>query len=388
MARAPKPWYWTERESWFVTIHKQRHDLGPNKAAAIKRFHELMAKPAKRIVRTDSVLTIIDAFLDWTQKHKAADTYEWYRYRLQRFAERYPDLTTAELRPFHVQEWADKYDMALTSRRNYLRSVKRCFKWAAKQGYIDQSPLADLEVPAAENREDVVAEADFERMLSLIPDDSFRDLLIVSWETGCRPQESLRVESRHVDLANRRWVFRKSESKKKKISRVVYLPDAAFQIVERLVNAHSTGPIFRNSAGMRWTTSAVNCAFTRLRIRMGKQLMREQKLVVSDDEIAEFSQELKKQKTTKGVTRNKSNRELFLEARRKLTFRCALSLVPNLCLYAMRHSWATHALVKGVDPLTVSVLMGHRDPSMLAKVYQHVSQNPEYMLNQARRAIE
>ena len=32
------------------------------------------------------------------------------------------------------------------------------------------------------------------------------------------------------------------------------------------------------------------------------------------------------------------------------------------------------------------VLMGHADPSTLARVYQHLSQNPKYLLDQAKRA--
>jgi site-specific recombinase XerD len=55
-------------------------------------------------------------------------------------------------------------------------------------------------------------------------------------------------------------------------------------------------------------------------------------------------------------------------------------------LYTLRHSWATHALERGLDALTVAVLMGHRDPSTLAKVYQHLAHNPEYLLEQARKA--
>ena len=387
MARAPKPWYWHDREAWFVTIDRKRHNLGPVKADAIKRFHQLMAKPIRRVMRSDSLLTVIDAFLDWTQKHKAPDTHEWYRYRLERFARRYPDMTVAELKPFHVQEWADSYNFSVTSRRNYLRSVKRCLKWAARQGYIEQSPIADLEVPAAQNREVVVRAAEFERMLSLVPESAFRDLLTVTWESGCRPQESLRVEVRHVDLKNRRWVFPKSESKNRQASRVVYLTDAAFEITQRLIASRLGGHVFRNSDGKPWTPSSVNCAFTRLRIRMGKELMRERKIAVSDNEVADFSRSLNKQKTVKGVVRPKLDRELIQEARRKLTNRCALSLVPNASLYALRHSWATHALERGVDALTVAVLMGHRDPSTLAKVYQHLAQNPEFLLTQARRAV-
>ena len=53
--------------------------------------------------------------------------------------------------------------------------------------------------------------------------------------------------------------------------------------------------------------------------------------------------------------------------------------------HIVRHSFATHALERGVDSVTVAVLMGHSDPSMLAKVYQHLTQNPTFLLEQARQ---
>jgi site-specific recombinase XerD len=53
--------------------------------------------------------------------------------------------------------WVDEYQFSRTSRRNYLRSVKRCLKWAVKQGYLDKNPVADLEVPAGEHKEVVIS---------------------------------------------------------------------------------------------------------------------------------------------------------------------------------------------------------------------------------------
>ena len=44
------------------------------------------------------------------------------------------------------------------------------------------------------------------------------------------------------------------------------------------------------------------------------------------------------------------------------------------------------ALQRGVDALTVAILMGHKDPSQLAKVYQHLSHNPKHLLEQAKKA--
>jgi integrase len=55
-------------------------------------------------------------------------------------------------------------------------------------------------------------------------------------------------------------------------------------------------------------------------------------------------------------------------------------------VYPIRHSWATRSLQRSLDPLTVAILMGHSEPSMLAKVYQHVAHDPEYMRAAVERA--
>ena len=161
MARTPKPWYRKDRKAWFVTIDGKRHNLGPNRKSALRQFHELMSEPQKRVITSDSLLAIIDTFLDWCHKHRAADTYAWYRDRLERFAQRYPDLTVGDLRPYHVQEWIDEMDVKSGTKRNYGRAVKRCLGWAKKQGYIDTNPIVDLELPKGGKREMVVSEAEW-----------------------------------------------------------------------------------------------------------------------------------------------------------------------------------------------------------------------------------
>jgi integrase/recombinase XerD len=173
MARRPKPWFRKSRDAWFVTIGGIQNNLGPDKKLAYERF-----------------------------------------------VDRYPDLRVSELKPFHAQQWVDSYpDLSVTSRRNYLRTIKRCLSWAVKQGYFDKSPLAVLEVPAAESREVVIEPEEFEKLLSFCRDENFRDLVVLTWETGCRPQESLIVEARHVDVAHQRWVFPRKSSKGKKAPR-------------------------------------------------------------------------------------------------------------------------------------------------------------------------
>ncbi|MEZ6056860.1 MAG: hypothetical protein R3C01_09150 [Planctomycetaceae bacterium] len=51
-----------------------------------------------------SLPEIVDHFLDWVQRNRAADTFEWYRYRLERLCQIYPTMAAERLRPFHVEE--------------------------------------------------------------------------------------------------------------------------------------------------------------------------------------------------------------------------------------------------------------------------------------------
>jgi integrase len=41
-----------------------------------------------------------------------------------------------------------------------------------------------------------------------------------------------------------------------------------------------------------------------------------------------------------------------------------------------------------VDAITVANLMGHRNVAMLANTYSHLNQDPEYLREQAIRAVK
>ena len=387
MAKTPKPWFRKGR-GWFVTIGGKQQNLGRDKKAAFQEYYRLMQRsPERQKVSGASMAAIIDDFLEYLSKNRAPDTYRWYRDLLQKFIVLHPELRVDDIRPFHVQRWVDGYShLSKTSRRNHMRSVKRCVKWAVAQGYIDHNPLQHLSIPAGERKEALVSEDEYERVLKFAKPDSLRDLLITTWETGCRPQESLRAEARHVDVPNQRWVIPPSEAKGEKMTRIVYLTDNAFEITRRLMRRYPEGTLFRNARGDAWTSDSVNCAIDRIRIRMGKKTLNRNGQSVTQDEIDEFTKSLKLTRMENGVERRKTGGELRCEAKVKLTNRLAASLVPRYSLYAFRHSFATHALERGVDSVTVAVLMGHSDPSMLAKVYQHLTQNPKFLLEQAKKA--
>jgi len=386
MARRAKPWFRKARGAWFVTVEGVQHNLGADKKEAFERFYQLMRQPQRRVVSSQALVAVVDAFLDWVKINRSADTFEWYRYRLQRFCQRYPDLRTTDLKPFHVQQWVDSYpDLGRTSRRNYLRSVKRCCKWAVQQGYLSANPVEHPEVPTADRRERRVTTSEYEQLLSLMNDESMRDLVITTWESGCRPQESLRVEARHVDIEHQRWVFPKSEAKGKRQPRIIYLSETALEITRRRMDQFPVGPLFRNSKGRPWTPDAVNCAFDRLRVKLLRTSATFDAEVL-EKEIRKMLSELSPNRVVNGELIPKTVKQLRDEARRKVLARLTQESVPGYSLYSLRHSWATRALQSGLDGLTVAILMGHSDPSTLARVYQHLSHEPEHLLKQARRA--
>jgi len=165
-----------------------------------------------------------------------------------------------------------------------------------------------------------------------------------------------------------------------------YLDDEALAITKRLMLKYPVGPLFRNSRGDTWTPDAVNCVFDRIQLRQGRELLDKAGRTPTEEEIKTFLKTLKPTKTVRGVERAKRPAELRCEAKQKLWQQFAKKLSPRCSLYALRHSWATNALKRGVDPLTAALLMGHKDPSMLARVYQHLSHSPEHMRQKAVEA--
>jgi integrase len=249
-----------------------------------------------------------------------------------------------------------------------------------------------MKKPKGGKREIIVSQEEFEEILSYTTDRGLRDLLIVTWETGCRPQESLIVEARHVDLANQRWVLQQSEEKNREAIRIIYLTDRALDIVRRLMLVRPEGPLFRNSRGDPWTADSVNCAFARIRTRIGRKLLKPKveandkrgKMVYVDErDVRHYAARMKR-----GVRGGKpqTDARLLHEARKRLTNRAALKAAPKYSLYALRHTWMNRLLTSGVDALTVAILAGHKDPSTLAKYYQHLSLNPGHLLAQAKKA--
>lgn len=69
MPHFPKPFFREDRGLWYVQLHGKQHNLGHDKDAAFRKYHDLMRAPAP--VAPELVMSVIEGFLGWCSKHRA-----------------------------------------------------------------------------------------------------------------------------------------------------------------------------------------------------------------------------------------------------------------------------------------------------------------------------
>lgn len=349
-----------------------------------------MAEPeAKRHpVAADSVVAVFDDFLTWTQENRAEETYRRYKDFIQSFCTRYGRCSVSTVNAGHVTAWLNtQAKWNSTTKRNAITALKRGFNWAVKNRGLDRNPILAMEKPEAKRRTAVVTPDEFEKLLMYVDDAPFRDLLIVSYDSGSRPQELKQLESRHIHLDKHRAVIPGTEAKGG-ITRAIYFPtDRSISTIRRLAEIHPTGPLFRNTKGNPWTAFAVKLRFDRIQIAIGLQKMAKRGVssAITEHEINNLAVKLPKTRQNRATGKSVSKKpwELLSEAKRKLITKEAKQYAKRFRQYDLRHSFVTRKLRAGVDSHIVAALVGHKDTKMIDTVYSHVADDAEFMLEAA-----
>lgn len=315
----PQPFFRASTHSYYVKLRGKFIPLGKDREAAFAKYYALMANQ-QPITFDATVESLLGKFLSWCELHRERATYEWYVDFLSSFRKSIGKLKLADLRVHHVTEWLDTRYRGRSDnyRHGACRAIARCFNWAAKQGHIPANPVKGVEKPRPHGRVIYLTPAQWEAILAKVKDsDPFKDYLRLLRATGCRPQEAKALEARHFDRLNAQWAFPIKESKGKRESRIVPLNDEAFAITSRLALKYPEGKLLRNAKGFAWTTFSVTNRFARLSEQLGFKVF----------------------------------------------------------AYAVRHTFITDALLRGVDPVTLAYIVGHKDATMILKIYQHLNLN-------------
>jgi integrase len=349
MARPPTVKYREDRDLYYCNYKGQQHPLAKgkaNRAEAMRAFGVLLARdggdPVARSKLT--VATLCDLYIEHARANLAPLTAEWYGRHLNSFSAAQGHHAAMGTKPLHVTAWLSGHDWSESTQCGAITAVKRAFRWAKKQGYIDDNPLADLERPPMAVRDVELDGATLQKILDATPDAEFRNLCIALHETGGRLGRLISLTAAHLDLdagfarpaspgrpggavggykGGSGSVRSSRRTNRTKPPMPLYFSAKMVELCRGLAKDHPTGYLFLNAEGRPWTRNHVAGRFRRLRK--------------------------------------------------------ALDLGDEVTAHALRRAYATDALEKGVPIPAVAELMGHKSPAMVMRVYNKIRERKAHL---------
>jgi integrase len=316
----PEPFWRESKKAWYIQLGNSQRSLGKDKKAAIAKANKLLREHllAQGITPTNgcTLHELVDEYAQFIQKNRAPSHYNVKQYFLRDIKVAFPATLPAEkIAPIKVENFINAMEgvKSPTTKREYIGWFIGIYNWGRRYGMVAVNPLQDMERPAARVRQDFIPADRFAELFDVIPHQTARDFILVMLESGCRTQEMFKATAKNFD--GEKFTFIIHDSKGRKRSRVVFLPERAREVVARLAAETPKGPIFLNSEGTPWNKNSINCLMIRLKKKFD---------------------------------------------------------MPTLCATTLRHSYAHWRLISGQDSLTVAKLMGHVDTRMLARRYGHV----------------
>ncbi len=332
----PKPkMNWTKSLGQYTcTIEGKLHRLGVEKTIAEKQFAFVMNKAdlAEPIKGNPTFAEIADDWLEYVQQTFDTRRYDICQPRINEFITFVGGgLKVKELRARHVEDWIKSKTNVTKdgTRRLYKSIILAALNWAAspRNRRIAFNPLrGKLELPEGDSRGgEAVWSPDIFKLVIDNVNPMFGDVLRACAWTGARPSTIRQVEARHFIPHLRLWdvedLYRNRACKKKYVRRI-WLNPQMIKLVERLNREHPHGPIFRNTKGTPYGGDVLTMMMFKLRLRLQR----------------------------KGI-----------------------ELPAGICVYGLRHSFATTFIKQHPDKLEyLRELLGHSSLKMIRKTYGHL----------------
>lgn len=338
---------------FYCQINHKQYGLGVSIDEARKAFAKLMgdahSSDHETIERTESsgitIGQLLALFDEWGRDHRSARTRDDYGYWLTRWIDgsRISDKTQAdEIRPHHVDRFiADQRLVGTWAHIKIVRSVRRLFWWAKKQGYLPSTfsnPASACEMPPEPKSPDLDYSNQQLRYLMRSNHREFGAIVRFMIGTGCRAEEVHQLKVSQVDWRNRTITIpwqKAKQGKKTRSDRVIRYPKKLERMVMRRYQKGSakSGSLFLNTKGHPWTMNAIGCTFKRTHERKP-------------------------------------------------------DMFPDGC-YAtgLRYTFTTRAILNGVGPVELAKLLGHTDLKMLMKHYQKIGRHEDHLQATSDQAV-
>lgn len=227
-------------------------------------------------------VAVMQNYLDHVQAKQKPKTYRIRSGYLCSFRDHIEGLglssiVAEELEPFQITGWlATHPTWNQNTQRMAILSIRTCLNWAYKQGYIQTKVLKTMEVPREVYRGQEVVFSPEQRQLLIehCTNECQKYVLIALYASGCRPGEICDLRAEDVDLSQTPpiWRVRSKATKANPTGiRPIALTSTLVTITKKLLEMHSSGPLFRNSSGTAWKPGLIDAFVYRVRKRVIKK---------------------------------------------------------------------------------------------------------------------
>ena len=258
--------------------------------------------------------------------HRAKKTVAAYRHTSDRFCDRYGTLKLMDIVPAHIMEFVrQRAHIAPATRAKYLRELSVMFNTAVTWGYILKSPCKGVRAPRIpRNPPRVLEKKQVRELLESVRGTPYYALLATAAFAGLRREELVWLDWEDVDVERGQLYVRNKPDHPLKDyeARTVPIPTALVEILEELRREQGRAveddaqPVFRSPKGLRWDPMNLSHRATPIFRKVG------------------------------------------IEG----------------ALHTLRHAYASHLVMAGVDLPTVQKLLGHANIST-TMIYAHVAQD-------------
>ena len=265
-------------------------------------------------------IEVLDKFLAWTKANRAERTYDWYRDHIQSFID---SLSNQQL----AADALKPFHVTEWVKPDWSATYQRGAMIAVQRAFRWAEKQGYISRSAISSLDKPAAER-----RDNCPTQKDYDSMLLHVKDDCfrRVLEfSWETGSRPQELVlmesqhvkGDRIEFPVKDSNGKKRNRIIFLNEKAKSIVNGI-----EGKLFLNSKGTAWTACSLDCRMKRIAKKTGRKF----------------------------------------------------------AMYDLRHAFATRMLLAGLDHTVVAQLMGHSNASMLCKVYSHLGQSSDYLLEKLK----
>jgi integrase len=177
-------------------------------------------------------------------------------------------LVASEIKPFQAQAWLDgQTTWGMSTKGMAIRSIKGCFLWAVRMGYLDRQPLDAMRAPKPIRRPPAT-EAMIGAFLATCTEPAVRDYATVALETGARPGELFSITA-----AGLGGTARAASVTGKTGKRTIPLSGRSWAVLAALAKRYPEGALLRGPNGRPWSRGTLAWWFRRVGAAAGVKVV-------------------------------------------------------------------------------------------------------------------